>query len=251
MSTQAVSARTWRVPRLPLEDWTFIALTGWGCMLMGLVATGVTIDNWAWIAGLFGREVEDISVTWSIWGPISGVAVWFVGFATGYYLHNLVTAFVAAGRTRRDSAIEAAIFGGVLVALSAVLVTIGFAIERMLYAAAGWERGSTGDLMFLSYNDLPMILLTSLSGGLMWMTGGALIGSSFYRSSYRGAIGVAVALVAVSLAGGNHGFASPLMARRLDIDADRPVTVLMMVLLSVVMGGLTWLNVRDVPLRSR
>lgn len=251
MSTKVTSVRTWRVPRLPLEDWTFIAMVGWGAMLVGLVATGFAIDHWAWIAEKFGREVDDTTITWSIWGPISGVAAWFVGFTSGYYLHNLVTAFVAAGRTRRDSAIEAAIFGGALVAISAVLVTIGFVLERMLYAFAGWERGSTGELMFVSYNDSPMILLTSLCGGLMWMTGGALIGSSFYRSHSRGALGIVVALVAVSLAGGNNGFASPLMARRLDIAADRPVTLLLMVVLSVVMGGLTWLNVRDVPLRSR
>lgn len=256
MSATTVSPtgrRTWRFPRLPLEDWLFITLCGWGAMLVGVVLVGNLIDHWAWIAELFGRNVNDISVTGSIWGPMSGVAVWFVGFVTGYFLHYYLPAFIANGRTRRDSAIEAAIFSAVLAAVATVLITIGFVYERVVYAIAGWQRGTPGDLIYDSYNDYGRILLAGITGMLMWAAGGAMIGSSFYRSNERGLISVVIAIAAVSLVGGSNGVAgtSFFIAQQLDLPRNLLVTTLAALVAAGVLTAITWWNVRTLPLRNK
>jgi hypothetical protein len=247
------AGHTWRVPTLPLRDWMFITLCGWGAMLLGVVLVGVMIDHWAWIANLFGRDINDVSVTGSIWGPMSGVGVWFVGFVTGYYLHYYLPAFIANGRIRRDSAIEAAIFGGVLAAVATVLITAGFVYERVVFALAGWQRGTPDDTVYTSYDDYGRILLTGLTGMLMWAAGGAMIGSSFYRSNERGLLSVVVAIAAVSLVGGSSGLAGPFvfLARRLDLSNNLLVATLASLVAMVVLATIAWWNVRKLPLRNK
>jgi hypothetical protein len=245
--------RTWRVPTLPLQNWLFITVCGWGTMLLAVVLVGNVIDHWAWIVSLFGRSVDDISVTGSIWGPISGVAVWFVGFVAGYYLHYYLPAFVANGRVRRDSAIEAAIFSGVLAGVAAVLITVGFVYERVVYAIAGWQRGTPSDMVYGHYNDYGPILLATLSGTLMWAAGGAMIGSSFYRSNERGFVAVVIALAAMSLVSGGNGLAGPsiFIARQLDIPHSLLMTVVLSIVATVALAAITWWNVRTLPLRNK
>ena len=252
-SSSATGTRTWRVPRLPLRDWIFITLCGWGVMLLGVVLVGNLIDHWAWIAGLFGRDVNDISVTSSIWGMMSGVTVWFVGFVTGYYLHYYLPAFIANGRTRRDTAIEAGIFGGVLAAVASVLVTVGFVYERVVYAIAGWQRGTPGDTLYQDYDDYGRILLVTIAGLLMWAAGGAMIGSSFYRGNERGLLSVAIAFAAVGLVGGASGLAGPFafVARQFEVDRNLLVSFVAALMATVVLAGVTWWNVRKLPLRNK
>jgi hypothetical protein len=89
------------------------------------------------VTAFFGRETGQVEVTQSVWDPIAGLSTWLLAFVGGYYLHTYVPMFVTHGRTRRESAIGAEVFGGVLVVLMAALATIGFALERALYAAGG------------------------------------------------------------------------------------------------------------------
>ncbi len=253
MRMETSSRRTWRVPRPALEDWLFIAACAWGVMLVAVPVVGAIIDHWSWIVGLFGRSVDDIAVTGSIWGPMSGVAVWFVGFVGGYYLHYHVPAFVANGQTRRDAAIGAISFGAILATISAVLITIGFGYERVVYAIAGWQRGTPGDVLYDSFNDYGRILLTSLVAMFMWVVGGAMIGSAFYRGNERGFVAAVIAAAAVSLVGGSNGVAGPLvfLADRSGVTNNLPLTMIVSLLAMVVLGAFAWWNVKDLPLRNK
>lgn len=244
----------WRIPRPPLQDWLFITLCGWGALLLGVVLVGNLIDHWSWIASLFGREVTDVSVTYSIWSVMAGIAIWYVGFVGGYYLHNYLPAFVAAGRTRRISAIEAGIFCGVISLVGAVLVTLGYLWERVVYAIAGWSRGTPDEtILYFSFNDYGRILITEVLTMTMWIVGGAFIGSAFYRSNFRGAIAIAIALIAVNIVGGNSGLGAPttFFTRQLDLSPGLPLTFVVTTVSIAVLGVLTWWNVKDVPLRNK
>lgn len=247
--------QTWRIPRLPLENWLFITFWGWVSMLVAVVVIGLFIDNWSWIVSLGGGEVNDINVTYSIWSVMAGIAIWFIGFLGGYYVHNYLPAFVANGRTRRDSAIEAAIFGGVLSAVTAVLITIGYLWERMVYAIAGWSRGTPDETMlFSSFDDYGRILVSDLLAMAVWAAGGAMIGSCFYRSNLRGAAGVAIALIVVSLVGGNNGLGTPatIFSRQLDIDPSLPLTTVTSIAMVILMAAITWWwNLKRLPLRNK
>jgi hypothetical protein len=253
LQTAAPSRRTWRIPRPPIEDWLFISACGWGVMLVGVPLVGSLIDHWSWILDLFGRDVSDVDVTESIWGPMSGIGVWFVGFVGGYYLHYHFPAFVANGQTRRDTAIGASIFGAVLAVVAAVLITIGFAYERVVYAIAGWERGTPDDALYGSYNDYGQILAIQLVTMLMWTVGGAMIGSSFYRGNERGLVSIVIAIAAVSLVGGSNGVAGPLvfLADRAGITDNLPLALLVALLATVVLAVITWRNVKQLPLRNK
>lgn len=253
LTSSPAGHRTWRFPRLPMEDWVFITFCGWGAMLLGVVVVGNLIDHWAWIAGLFGKDVNDIAVTGSIWGPMSGVAVWFVGFVVGYYLHYYLPAFVANGRTRRDSAIEAGIFGGALAATATVLITIGFVYERVVYAIAGWQRGTPGDVLYHSFNDYGRIFLAGLVAMLMWAAGGAMIGSAFYRGNVRGMVTVVIAIGAVDRAGGIGGVTGPFgfVSDGSGVASNLAQSVIVSLVATVVLAAITWWNVKSLPLRNK
>ena len=253
MRMDASNRRTWRVPTPALEDWLFITACGWGVMLLAVPVVGALIDNWAWILGLFGREINDVAVTSTIWGPASGVGIWFVGFVAGYYLHYHFPAFVANGQTRRDAAIGAGIFGAILAGVAAVLITIGFGWERMVYAIAGWQRGNPEDALYHSFNDYGQILGIQVATMLMWAAGGAMIGSAFYRGNERGLLAVVVALGAVSLVGGSNGVAGPFIfvARQIGLAHNLPTTVIASLLATVVLVAITWWGVRSLPLRNK
>jgi hypothetical protein len=184
---------------------------------------------------------------------MSGVAVWFVGFVCGYYLHYYLPAFVANGRIRRDSAIEAVIFSGVLAAVATVLITVGFVYERVVYAIADWQRGAPEDALYHDYDDYGRIFLAGVTGMLMWAAGGAMIGSSFYRSNERGLLSVVVAIAAISVVGGPNGLAGPftLVARQLDLSPTLLASSVVAIIATGILAAITWWNVRTLPLRNK
>lgn len=256
MSATTASTRpTWRIPRPPLEDWLFITLCGWVATMLGVVAIGNLIDHWAWLASRFGQEVNDITVTYSIWSVIAGIALWFVGFLGGYYVHNYLPAFVANGQTRRDAAIGTLVFTSILSGTVTVLVIVGYVWERIVYSIAGWSRGTPNDdLLATSFDDYGRLLVANLLALVLWVTGGALIGSSFYRGNTRGAIGVAIALIAMSLVGGNDGLGgqATIFTRQFDVEPSLPLTITTTITCMLAMAAITWWwNLRELPLRNK
>ena len=140
-----------------------------------------------------------------------------------------------------------------LAATTTVLVTVGFVYERVVYAIAGWQRGTPGNSLYQDYDDYGRILLATIAGLLMWAAGGAMVGSSFYRGNERGLLSVAIAFAAVSLVGGVSGMAGPFafVARQFDVEYNLLVSAVAALIATGVLAAITWWNVRKLALRNK
>lgn len=235
-------ARTWRFPRPLAEDWLMLSLIGWGVLLV--VAAGIAIGiDW------FG------TLTGSVWLPASGAALWFTGFAGGYIAHQSLPMFVANGRTRRDTAIELGMLCAVAVPVLAAMITIGFALEWGLYTLLDWPLGEIEDRLFDAHSQLGLIFLDHLLALLLWTVGGALIGAAFYRGNELGLGAIAVALVLAAINGAGTGFTmgpAAVLVRLLGEPGWTPLAgIVVSVACIAVAAGLTWLVVRDTPIRPK
>jgi hypothetical protein len=245
--------RGWTFPRLPLRDWVVLTLGSWTAMLAGVVTTGNVIDHWKPIAALFGFTVGEVAVTQSIWAPMmTNVAVWFVAVAGGYYVYAVLPATVAAGRTRRDAAIEVGLFTGTMVILVSTLAVAGYAVERGIYALSGWQRG-TPEIGFLpSYDVYGWLAIACLLGFGIWGAAGAAIGSGFYHSANRGAAAILATLATALITGAGLGSAAPFgfILRLFDINADRTTIPALSITGIASLVGIFWGNVRNVSLHN-
>lgn len=235
--------RTWRFPKILIEDQLAFAGLSWLGMLafVGIVVTGVS----------FTRSIEI-----SGWMMASSIVPWFAAFIGGYVLHTVLPIHIAHGRTRRDFAIEALIFLGIYATALAVLITVGYALEHLLSSAAGWSRGTPDGRLFSSYTEYGAIFIEYLFMMLVWTALGGFVGASIYRSASMGWFSLvpALGLLAVSgLTRAESGQPMGFVINRLDM-FDSPTMLLTVVLstFSVVAALiLTWLTVRDIPLRNR
>lgn len=94
------------------------------------------------------------TITESVWDPAVSVVRWFA-LGYGVYLSNrLLPLYVAAGRTRREFLGSVAQFLVGAGAVLAALLTLGLALEGVLYRVMGWIRGVvTG--YGIGFNGLP------------------------------------------------------------------------------------------------
>lgn len=249
-----MTKRTWRFPRLPMEDWTFVTLCAWVAIVIGSVAITIGMANFARVADLVGRTADDIDVTYSVWSVIVGVSVWYGAFVAGYFMHEILPKLVTYGRTRRDSAIEATLFCGILAVLLAVLVTIGFQLERALYAIGDWSQGTPESPFYSSYSNVFGLLVDQLLTLGVWVAAGAMIGAAFYRGSERGIGAVVLAVIIV----GATGNADSTTWKPLSILADHvpwnsgAPTILVAALVGIAVAVvITWGNVKDMPIRTK
>jgi len=196
-------------------------------------------------------------VTQSVWDPATQVPRWFAFFIGLQVAHDIMPLHIAHGQTRRDFAKRALVFMLMFAAATGALVTLGFVIERVVYAIAGWPQVLTEARLYSSATDYPLIYLEQLLVMLVWVAGGALIGAGFYREAASGGLMIGIGLVAAGITGwalgGVDGWGpGQLMHRFLDLEA-LPLAVAVLVVLAVAAGlvALTWRLVRDIPLKNK
>ncbi len=96
------------------------------------------------------------------WEIASQPPRWFVA-AMGVYLTAVyLPLYIAHGFTRRESARQLAVAAAGTVVLLAALMTLGYAIERVVYRRAGWPQVLLQSHLFDHPNDDPLILLEFL-----------------------------------------------------------------------------------------
>lgn len=234
--------RTWRLPRLLLEDHLALAGMSWGGLIVTVMAvvTGVSF-------------FRDIVV--SGWEIAAGIVPWYAAFIGGYVLHTMLPLHIAHGRTRRDFAIEAAIFGGIFTIVVALLTTLGFLIEQGVYAIAGWSRGTPDNHLYASYTDYATIFAEYGLTILVWTAAGAFVGASIYRSSELGWFSLVPGLGMVAIAGlarAESGQPMGFILNRLpETGSGSLALTALLSLVSLLIGiGLTWLTMRDTPMRN-
>lgn len=181
---------------------------------------------------------------------------WFVGGMGVYLTAVYLPLYVVHGRTRAEVARQMAVFGVLYVVLVATLVTVGFALEGLVYRLADWPQALESSHLFDAPDQYHLILLehTLLFGA--WLAGGALLGAAFYRSGVLGGAMIPLALGAVAvsegfLGPGEFGPPPPLLELAgLGLEATEPAlaTVATMACIAALGVG-TWLVVRDVPIR--
>lgn len=193
-------------------------------------------------------------VTESVWVSASNIASWYVAFMCGYVIYQSVPMFIAHGRTRRDTAIEAVIFLTSFAAAAALLITAGYLIEYGIYEIAGWPRDMPDDHLFTSHGDVLAIFWEYWLSYLVWAVSGGLVGAAFYRYQSNGWLALIPAAILVSLAGVNSGtqFMGFILRWLPSVETSSPLLFTSLAIASFVIGlVLTWPFIRDLPIHNR
>lgn len=214
-----------------------------GMLALSLVVTG--------IVSLF----KDIRISgWSAWVFISPWYMLGMGiYVTAVYLPM----YIAHGITRRQCMPQALAFGLLFITAGAALITLGFAIERAVYAVADWPQslGEEAEGLYTSADQYGMIFLGFWLGFAIFTAVGAAVGAAFYRRAWAGLGGLLVIVLGLALLtpAGLAGSASIPTGRVLEALVAEPnnaVVIACCVVAALAATGLTWGLVRDLPLRS-
>lgn len=238
MHFAASKRRTWRFPQIPVENLGVLTLLGWAGTLVLAFTTAFAVSF-----------AVDISI--SVVNIISGAANWFLAIISGYAMFQYVPMFIANGRTRRDSMI----FVPILALLSAFLMTVAYLLEYVVYGMAGWPRELGDNLLIGSHTDVAPIFMEHLLQFLVWITVGGFIGISIYRSEELGWLSIlpGLALAALASAASHASFGTfDFLAGRLPDGApsDWPLAILAGVVCASIAIWITWLVLRNMPLRN-
>ncbi|GGI08224.1 hypothetical protein [Egicoccus halophilus] len=220
-----------------------------------------------WLAGLFWVSVTvltlvvsvRVDITTSGWQVGTQIARWFVG-AIGVYLTAVyLPLYVAHGRTRRETAVQLAGFGVVYVVLAGVLITAGYALETLVYALAGWEQGVEPTTFVTAATDHPRLLGQYLVLFAVWHAAGGLLGAAFYRGGGHGALALVPAVgavIGIEWAAGTRDTGLNALPFFQDLAGGSapavgsPVVAAAGLVAAAVLVALTWLVVRDLPIRT-
>ena len=194
------------------------------------------------------------TITRSVWDPAVTVVRWF---ALGYGLHlvnRLLPMYVAHGRTRREFLRSAALFLTVAAAVLAALLTLGFALEAVLYRAMDWTHQVSAERLFDDAGQWPLVFGSYWAMLLIWTTIGLLLAAGFYRSEGNALVAIVLALAIVAVTEIAFGFNGLDFIGDL-LDVDRPSSLAGSV--ALCLGGLltgagaVWAMVRDIAIRNR
>lgn len=245
MTTATRNRRAWPILTQRLrED------VGWLPMIVGAFFVFVLIVTF--VVSLY----RDVSV--SGWDIGSQIPRWYAGGVGVYLAAVYLPLYVAHGHTRRNISRQLATFAVVFVVVFAGLIGLGYAIEHLIYDAAGWTQQLTADHLFTS--PLAYWTIVFEFGGVLgvWVVGGAMLGAGFYRKPALGLVLIPVALVMAAATEAAYGpgmfdgisallaLFGVTVAQTTPVGAAATSTVLIAGALAV-----TWALVRDLPLRTK
>jgi hypothetical protein len=232
--------RTWSIGRLLLATHFLFLLFMWGvfAVLVLAIIVGVAVMG---------------TITRSVWDPAVTVVRWFALGYGAYLIYRLLPVYVANGRTRREFLSSVPLFLVVSAAALAALLTLGFALEAVLYRAMDWPHQVSQENLFTSPDDYPLIFLSYLAMLLVWTTIGLFLGAGFYRSGGWELVVLALGLVLVVVTGWAVGFSGlPFVGITTEV-ADLPLAGTIGLCLAGLLAGaaMTWALVRDIPIRNK
>lgn len=238
-----------------MSDWTLarhrLRDDAWGVLLI-----------WAGFTAFMFAVILTVSALRSIevsgWEIGSQLARWFAGgvgvYATAVYL----PLYIAHGYTRREAARQLPVASVGTILLLAALMTAGYGIERLVYTAAGWPQTLEQQHLFTSPDQYGLILVEFTLLLAVWAAAGALAGAAFYRGPGPGALFAPVVLVLVGVTEAVlnpgffeliTGFLALLMLQPEALSNTAAAAVALACLAAAL--PVTWLLVRDLPLRNR
>jgi hypothetical protein len=140
------------------------------------------------------------AVTGSVWEPAARIPRWFAAAVGASFTWSSLPVYLAHGYTRREFATQMPVFIAGLAATLALLMTVGFAVERILFRAAGLPAVLSRAHLFVSSDQFLLVLAEFLLLLPVWVVSGALVGAGFARNTGLGMLLVPTALVMVTVA---------------------------------------------------
>jgi hypothetical protein len=193
------------------------------------------------------------TITRSVWDPAATVVRWFaLGYGV-YFVYRMLPVYVAHGRTRREFLRAMAVFVPAAAAVVAALLTLGLALEGVLYRVMGWTHRVGPERLFDAPDQLPLVLGSYWAMLVIWTTIGLLLGAGFYRSGGSELVVILLALAMVVVTGYGIGVSGlPFVGAVVDV-ADLPLAGTAALCLAGLVPGaaVTWALVRDLPIRNR
>jgi hypothetical protein len=158
---------------------------------------------------------------------------------------------LAHGGTRRAYFAQTTRYAVVLSGASAMLITLGYLLERGVYALLDWPQRLSGLSLFDTSGQYHVILGTYWLTFLMWTVAGTLIALGFFRFNRGGLLTIPIGVLLVvpaMLAVSDNGF--PLLKRDLmGIELSTGVLLGTFAGCFAVGIALIWAIVRDVPMK--
>ena len=232
--------RTWSIARLLFATHLPFLLLCWVVFTAVVLVLTFAIDLRATIA-------------WSVWDPAVSIVRWFaLGYGV-YFVNRMLPVYVAHGRTRREFLASIALFVLVAAAMVAALLTLGLALEGVLYRAMDWSQRVEAERLFDSPAQYPLVFASYWTLLVTWTTIGLLLAAGFYRSGGNELVVVVVALAMVVVTGYGIGFDGlPFMGAVVGLAEVPPAGSLALCLAGLVpAAALLWALVRDMPIRAR
>ncbi|MEU4620497.1 hypothetical protein AB0G04_11040 [Actinoplanes sp. NPDC023801] len=179
---------------------------------------------------------------------LSGQVLHWLAVGYGYSAPGLLGTMLVHGRTRREFATQHPAFQLVTAVVLAALITGVYAVEAVLYRAAGWTQAMQPDRPFEA-GDYPMIFVANLSMLAIALLTGAFVGVALYRRTATGALALLPAAALLTYGGAAHGYFSLPFAQ----GAMQSGPALLAVTAAAVVIGwaLLWAYARDVPLGNK
>ncbi|MGH3879944.1 MAG: hypothetical protein ACRDSK_23205 [Actinophytocola sp.] len=241
-----------------------------------MTAAVETRRRWPLLRVLLTAHVPFVVLLWLLFTVVAMVITGIVAAAAGIsdsILHQLATQLprwllfglgidvvstylriqLAHGRTRREFLGQAVLYSVVVSGVAAVLITLGYLLERGYYAVFGWSQDLSSEAVFTAANQYPAILGTYWLSLLLWTVAGLVIGLGFFRDNGLGILTIPIGLVVVLPALAlfrNDGL--PVLG---EVIADYPVTVGTLLAASAVVLAVAvaaaWAIVRDAPMKTK
>jgi hypothetical protein len=222
-----------------------------------------------WLAGLiwigFVVVVALIATGVAIFGTLEGSAWevaaqfprWYALFIGVALMREFLPLYIAHGQTRREFGAQAAVTVSLFAAFLAVLLVAGYLLESLIYRMADLDPSLSRTHLFAEPTQVHLVFLEYLIRFLTWTVAGALMGAAFYRWEGGGLLSLPVGVAMILVGEEAVGF-EPLprfIGRITDINLDIPDS--MGFTLGAGFGvfvlglALTWLIIRDTPLRNK
>jgi hypothetical protein len=216
----------------------FLALCWLGIVaIVGLVIAGIAIFGTVRVSVL---DQSGSIVRWAI-----------LGYGT-HLTYRLLPTYIAHGLTRREFALQSTVFIAGSAPILAGLVTLGYYLESLLYRANGWTHGVSGDRLYDSPDQYPLVFATWTVLFGVWAMVGAFLAAVFYRDDGLGLLALPLGLgilVGAGLIIGHLGL--PFLRGTLWDDAPPLGAVAVCLGAFAVAAALTWVTVRNLPLRNK
>ena len=158
----------WATKRILLTDHLpFVTLVGVVFFVLAMVlALGI---------GVF-RTVEV-----SVWDQAFSVIRWCALGYGCYLTGRLLPTYVAHGLTRRAFSAESGIFLAVASGALALVTTLGYLVEGVLFRSMGWRHIVDEERLFSAPDQVLAILATYWMLFAVWTLTGAMLAASVYR----------------------------------------------------------------------